>query len=484
MGNTQTAVRYTLIGGAVALDTAGTIKNYTDIADGALGIVDRANALQDSVTVTTTPLRFVVRNGSELIFSPEFTQGQVTANSSQEGVLSAQQISYIGYNLTNGSIDTTAQTSYTIKVEMIEDGRSGQMENERLISSTYVSQFGDGQYEIALGLHTAVADNLSNSKKAVVDVITQRVYDGAVTSHTGSDGQLWKVTKGSRYATLSSDGTTAITIGGAGTAADVLAGAYLDLAGVHYKIDSLYDTTNGIVKLDMPWQDASGYVINNCATTARTITCNNASATALISGAGIFTNVPIGSVVYINVTDTTTYWQQGVTANAVAGITFDELYAGTGGAGLVFGGGTAALLGNWGIRFRGQEMKDFQEGIFKWRVPKFNLYVSDEFDTATARLTRAAVRGNGTGEQIAQEEWFAQGNRGNKYRRDFIAAANVKKVTVDSTLYDCIDIKFLKDDYTTIAQTKSAVQIKIVFPDGGTPAIADITTVLAGLSSW
>ena len=479
MSNTQTGVRFTAVGVDTPLVTSTKVVNYTDMVDGAIAIVDRANTRQSSVTNTATPLRVVVRNGTELLFSQEFTQAQVNQSTIQAGVATTQQVSYIGYNLTSGSIDTTAQTSYTIRMKMLEDGRTGQMSNESMMPSTYVSQSGDGQYEIALGLHNALAYKLN--AKAHVDVKTERVYSGAVTNHVGTAAnRLWTVQKGSRYATLTSDGTTAVTIGAGGTATDVLAGAYLDLAGLHYKIDSLYNTTTGVVKLDMPWQEESGFVLNNCATTPRTISVTPASKTATVS-ATVFANVPVGSVVYVNITDTDLYWHKGVTANALTGITFDDAYAGATTGAVAFGGGTAATGGNWGIRFMGQPGL-FAVGKYMHRVPSFELYLSDEFETAAVTYDTAAVFGNGTGEQIAWDEWFTKGNYGNKHRKDFIEQSNYNGVAVSTTLYDQIDIKFKDSGNTSFQDNNTEAQIKIAVPANGTLVIGDITAVLAALT--
>lgn len=76
--------------------------------------------------------------------------------------------------------------------------------------------------------------------------------------------------------------------------------------------------------------------------------------------------------------------------------------------------GAAAL---WGIKMTGVAYTNFVPGVFNYEIPKFQVEPQD-CGTTTVTYSTAANPGVGVYGQIAELEWFAQGNLGKIFRVD------------------------------------------------------------------
>jgi len=115
---------------------------------------------------------------------------------------------------------------------------------------------------------------------------------------------------------------------------------------------------------------------------------------------------------------------------------------------------TAASIAacNFGIKMTGIAA-NFVVGQFKYHKVRFTIGLAD-FGTTDLTYTTAAAEGMGEGEQVAELEWFAQGNEG-KIERVGIPPP-VSRADADSTsIYSIVTIEYFDDEMDgTIQGTK------------------------------
>lgn len=121
---------------------------------------------------------------------------------------------------------------------------------------------------------------------------------------------------------------------------------------------------------------------------------------------------------------------------------------------------------DWGIKFTGLA-RGFtvgkQSGINN--IVRFIIGL-DNFGTTSVTYDTAAAEGTGTYNQIAELEWFIQGNEGNEYRRDFMHTTARADATVGST-YDTLSIGYVDDDEAGLAMLqRSPKQLILAFATG------------------
>jgi len=112
----------------------------------------------------------------------------------------------------------------------------------------------------------------------------------------------------------------------------------------------------------------------------------------------------------------------------------------------------------------------------------------DNFGTTVATYTTAAVEGSGTYEQIAELEYFLQGNEGNDYRRDFMNTTARTDAT-SGAAYDILQIGYFDDADAGLAMLqRSPKQLMLAFVTGfstteGADAVIETLESFAGVSS-
>lgn len=104
----QKNVKYLMLSKSdVTLMAAGTVINEpSDLTEGQLAIVNSANTtvVANQTTVSPYMVRVVQRVGDELIFSPWIDASKLRKVSAVTGVKSTEQVSFVGYNGTSGSL--------------------------------------------------------------------------------------------------------------------------------------------------------------------------------------------------------------------------------------------------------------------------------------------------------------------------------------------------------------------------------------------
>ena len=143
---------------------------------------------------------------------------------------------------------------------------------------------------------------------------------------------------------------------------------------------------------------------------------------------------------------------------------------------------------DWGLKFTG-----LARGFTVGKQGHINNIVRfliglDNFGTTAVTYTTAASEGTGTYQQIAELEWFLQGNEGNDYRGDFMYSTARSDAAAAAT-YDTISIGFFSDDDAGLAMLqRSPKQLILAFATGFSTTeppdiVIETIEAFAGISS-
>lgn len=337
------------------------------------------------------------------------------------GSAAAEQVDYVGYNGTTGSIEALNDNFYRVRINLQEGFTDNSHGTEYLKHAIYESDASATQAEIAIGLAGSGVYNFlhepKNSSgnpyvkfKAVTNVAlaSDFVFD-ATFEISGVKGSTMLV---SAAASPTYNTGTALAVGDflrIGTAAGATGGAVALLSDV-YRVKSLPSTT--IIELDRPLQTATGqYTIAN----------------------GAITVIPAAT---------------GVAAN-------------------------------WGMIMTAQP-QDFSanptQGVkLPYTKVKFKTTL-ENFGTTVQGTTTASNPGIGTYEQVAELEIFARGNNGEFYRTGSPVQFSWS-LNADAALdpYDLIHIEY-ETNVTGLTGTAKHPKVLTLCIPQSTPAYADSGT--------
>lgn len=160
-----------------------TIDELTDLADGTMAVVDADGTVQSGAGNTNTAYRFVYRNGNNLIYSNFFTGNDVVTSSYKDAVAATEQITYIGSDGTNGSIEAINDNSYRGVLNLIWEDKAGNnpSQSHNIVNYMYESDSSATQYEIANGLAASMVANIDKplAKWLRVDVVNSAAATAA-----------------------------------------------------------------------------------------------------------------------------------------------------------------------------------------------------------------------------------------------------------------------------------------------------------------
>ncbi len=221
----------------------------TYLADGeVLVLKDDDTPLTAGQTYSDTKsIRIVQRSGAAsnpLIMGARIPGNRVTAFSGKSYVAPQEQISYIGYNTSSGTVDATGTSDYKLRIQFKhnKDMWSEQIQ-QRFYAYTPVSS------TTAADIIQSFAQQITNDVD-VTEIKAERVSDGTFTVLGGAS--TLTVTNGSTTATASAAGHNLVAndyvrIGGASSAFAI------------YKVASVSGTT---IVLDQAYQGTSAVVAN------------------------------------------------------------------------------------------------------------------------------------------------------------------------------------------------------------------------------
>ena len=211
--------------------------------------------------------------------------------------------------------------------------------------------------------------------------------------------------------------------------------------------------------------DAANYTVTNGSATVTT----SAAATAVVGDYFRFPAGVTGSVYKIKSIESAT------------SLTLDQVYQGTSGTLTTpeYILSATAATSAFGVKFTGKA-QTFTVGKLKYVKVAFD-FVLDGFGTTTVSKTQEAGRGNGTGQEIAELEFFTYGFEG-AIDRFTDSSPGIKADASTSANYDVIAIEyFVNFDTMTVSGAKPARKLLLVaLVDGA----AQSTNILAGLNPW
>jgi hypothetical protein len=130
----------------------------------------------------------------------------------------------------------------------------------------------------------------------------------------------------------------------------------------------------------------------------------------------------------------------------------------------------------WGVKFIGQARTHFEPGIYKNFVYDFEILPGANLEDVLVTENHA-ISGTCTGRQVAEEEWFAQGNRGYGDRIDAIPVKSQVTADPDFNSYHGLYVKTSQAQFTNVVgqSPASLAELKVYGVD---TLINDIKTVL------
>jgi len=380
----QRNVMNILVGKNLAAYKAGEIDL---MADGQIAVVSISNKVDDLGNVLVNKVKIVQKSGDKYLFSPVIDMANVTRATAVEYVAATEQVTYIGYNETAGSIDVFDDNLYSLNIKM-RDELAMFAPSPYTKFAYYTSGTGATQKEIADGLYKVLLANFE--REPLRSIKFDRVSDGTLTELAADTSVIYN--------------SKVVASAGHG----MVAGDIISLRDVVYEVASA--TTNAFV-LDAPYQ--------------------------------------------------------GVTETIIVGSTVDQA-------------ASVATITNWGIKMTGLAKDNFREGVWKYSVVEFDV-IAKQFGASTITEAAQANKGIGTYEEVAELEWFLQGNEGSGIRIDTPPVINRKDATMEAGKgYDLITIEFNDGYHETLGNSAlSFKQLLIATHSDATGTVhADLKTGL------
>jgi len=221
-------------------------------------IVDAAGTLPKEFKIG------VKNTDGKIQWSDLINAGSIKSIYTKKYSVATQQVDYIGYNGTSGSLDVINSNIYTIRLYLVPLDLAG-FAQQRIKRGVYQSDSTATQTEIAAGLAQDLITNLSKEPETIKygtnNIKIERVNAG---SDTATSGGTISVTKGSKYVTILGTGADAGKYNADGAtivAGDVLRfGTTGTLTSPCYVVSSVVSgggATTMVVLLDIPYQGTS-----------------------------------------------------------------------------------------------------------------------------------------------------------------------------------------------------------------------------------
>ena len=437
---------------------------------GQIGIFKNgASTASTTALVATDKFKVVLKDvDGKFIESPFIDASQITASSTDYAAATEQKV-YVGYNGTTGSITVANDEVYVIHMNMQDGSRTwGEHPLFKLVAA-YQSDASATQTEIADALVLNASKNFEKEAALGVDyVAVSRINAGAVTAANDFVNAI-KVVKGSNVlvgaakVTLTGTSGTANVTGVGGltklvtfdtdlttTATNFVtahAAAYLavgitltssttsliftpTLADQYFADPVITNATGdqaGTVFTSFEYATNTDAVVGDylrlgaTSTTACALTSNIYKITA-ISGNTMTLDIPVVEA----------------TATIAAGSAYNEVVP-----------SATAIAAAWGLGFTAKALA-FEVGMKKYAKLNFQVQLGEGFASTLLTTNTTATKGEGTYEQVAENEWFLKGNRGANYRVADWPVSNTLNAT-SGTTYDCINVDFTNDNATDIS---------------------------------
>ena len=433
MSKNQSNVQHVQIGAAANITTS--ILNSTFVANtGEIGIF-APDGRRMTEALAATEKQFVIAQARGAAGEPKVLVSEVIDKSKIKTIkkkvyaAAAQQVDYIGYNGTSGSIEVNANELYYIQL-YLEEYITSSHDGRYIKHGQFNSNSSSTELSIANGLVASLVNNFSREPKQLIKF--ERVCNNAGAANTitaGADATYYTFVNGSKIV-YGSDITGLAVTGTDEINATVVAGDYLR-AGTA--------VTSPVYKI-----------------------------VSVITGTGSDTaGTPMALELDIP--------YQGVTVSL--GITAGTEYI------------TAALAAaaSWGLKLTGVAQPWSLEKKFD-KVVRFNTNLSDDaFGATVVTKSVGASEGSGTFKQVAELEVFCQRNDNDHYRIGQPNLFDPRQDASSSGTYDLLQIIYTQDENVGFVDNVSPKVLTLAIP-ASTPNYAvagtgnDITDVLEVLA--
>ena len=215
----------------MALDSKNNIKSVFIVPDksvttatkmtpgsagaGRIAVTDVSNNVLDATTVLLqSTIKIVKDRGASLpLQQVRLNIADIIAYSGACYQDPTEQVSYIGFNGTAGSIATNNDTFYEIKLEHVPNAFAYGKRPANYKYGTYQSDGGATEEEIATGLVKSLIQNFKPNRTIDWRVFSSTVNGSTSTAAIDTDIVDLKVTKYSKAVTITTTGPAAITSG-------------------------------------------------------------------------------------------------------------------------------------------------------------------------------------------------------------------------------------------------------------------------------
>lgn len=235
---------------------SGLVDLYSDLSDGELVILNESNTIITDIT-TVQRFRFCQRSGTSLLYSPYIDRSLIVSAHTRVGTAPVQQISYIGYNGSSGSIQAINSNVYMIRILL--KGQTKEFGNKQILKfASYKSDSAATQQEVAQGLLDNLIANFAD--ETLVSLKFYMRNAAALNSGDDFDGNFI-VVNGTKTATAASSGqynSTDIAVGDYVRIGATTTTAVAVATSNVYRIMSITGTTTKTITFDRNIEEASG----------------------------------------------------------------------------------------------------------------------------------------------------------------------------------------------------------------------------------
>lgn len=466
----ENQVTYQYIGKADVDTLANGVKvtKASDITVGALVVLDAENKAVQG-TAATGRVRIAQRIGNQLIYSPFFDMAKITNPIHEDYVAPVEQVSYVGYNGTTGSLDGVANK--LVVMQVILQHTMATLNNSPMIKTVPYKTVGATQAELALGLVNS-ANSVFNKRTTPDSLIKfERTMDeaGAVL---GTSVDTLTFTKGSKYFSADDidDATGAGTVltlgdylkipsrddmeitltGASGTAIVAIVGTGLSHTATFNS--SLTTTASDFVTANAAAYLAVGLTLTSAAAVLTIVKANKSAISAAVGTATNATGDLAGTALWgTNLTDAV-YAITAINTTTNIGTLDTEFRSDSFAAeddSFTRIDSATALAAEMGIRMIGLAPSSFNPIVDTYQKVEFKI-TSDDFVTMEFTTADEPIKGVGTFEQVAVQEIYSAMNEGQgRFLSTYPPTTYRQEANVD-TEYDLITFGGLDDAFSDI----------------------------------
>jgi len=245
-----------IVPSGAAIVTTGATVTPGSIGTGKIVVANMSNEILDSTTVLDFDKIKIIkdRGANNPLQQVVLTLPSIVTFTGVSGEPAVEQVSYIGWNGTAGSMDDTDNNFFLIKLEHVPNAFLYGKRPANYKYGTYQSSGAASQLEVANGLVNSLVANFRPNRTTDWRVKSELVNSGGGTAITGAPTSF-SFTRYSKKVTY------------AGTdPSNVVAGDYLRVNGLTpgdpvYKVASINTTTNTIL-LDTVYQGDTATILN------------------------------------------------------------------------------------------------------------------------------------------------------------------------------------------------------------------------------